>query len=216
MSTELLKQEIDNALDNSTLARTLGNFCKTYPGKRAASYAGVDFESIRDSIKEVKAYAADHVDEMIEKFTKNCEARGGHVFHATTQEAATEYVRNLVKEKGVKSIIKSKSMASEEIHMNKTLGEDGVLVQETDLGEFIIALEGNTPVHMVMPALHLNKEQVAELFTDYTEEKNEPIIAEEVKTARKVMREKFITADMGVSGANVAEASGRSAASASS
>lgn len=80
------------------------------------------------------------------------------------------------------------------------------MVQETDLGEFIIALEGNTPVHMVMPALHLNKEEVADLFTDYTKVKNEPIIAEEVKTARKVMREKFCTADMGVSGANVAVA----------
>ena len=91
-----------------------------------------------------------------------------------------EYVRNLVKEKGVQTIVKSKSMASEELHMNKVLGDDGVLVQETDLGEFIIALEGNTPVHMVMPALHLNKEQVADLFTDYTKEKNEPIIAEEV------------------------------------
>ena len=206
MSTELLKHEINIALDNSTLARTLGNFCKTYPGRREASYAGVDFEATRDGVKEVKRYAAEHVDEMIEEFTKNCTARGGHVFHATTHEAAQEYIRNLVKEKGVKTIIKSKSMASEEIHLNHALEEDGVLVQETDLGEFIIALEGNTPVHMVMPALHLNKEQVAELFTEYTHEKNEPIIAEEVKTARKVMREKFITADMGISGANVAVA----------
>ena len=206
MSTEALKQEISNALDNTTLARTLGNFCKTYPQRRLNSYAGVDFEETRDKIKEVKDYAAEHVDEMIDEFTKNCEARGGHVFHATTKEAALEYVRNLVKEKGVKSIIKSKSMASEEINMNHALSDDGVLVQETDLGEFIIALEKNTPVHMVMPALHLNKEQVADLFTEYTQEKNEPIIAEEVKTARKVMREKFITADMGVSGANIAVA----------
>lgn len=206
MSAEALKQEIAVALDNSTLARTLGNFCKTYPERRLKSYAGVDFEATRDKIKEVKGYAAEHVDEMIDEFTKNCTARGGQVFHATSQEAALEYIRNLVKEKGVKSIIKSKSMASEEIHLNHALEEDGVLVQETDLGEFIIALEGNTPVHMVMPALHLNKEQVADLFTDYTKEKNEPIIAEEVKTARKVMRNKFITADMGISGANVAVA----------
>ncbi|MEI3266105.1 MAG: hypothetical protein V8R85_02765 [Frisingicoccus sp.] len=77
-------------------------------------------------------------------------------------------------------------MASEELHFNKVLTDDGVLVQETDLGEFIIALEGNTPVHMVMPALHLNKEEVADLFTDYTKVKNAPVIAEEVKTARKL------------------------------
>ena len=206
MSSEGLKKEILNALDNPTLSRTLGNFCKTYPQRRLNVYKDVDFEEVQGQIKEVKTYAAQHVDEMIEKFTTNCEARGGHVFHAKSKEEAIEFVRNLVKEKGVKSIIKSKSMASEEINMNHVLGEDGVLVQETDLGEFIIALEKNTPVHMVMPALHLNKEEVADLFTDYTQTKNEPIISEEVKTARRVMREKFITADMGVSGANVAVA----------
>ncbi|MDO5455886.1 MAG: LUD domain-containing protein [Eubacteriales bacterium] len=206
MANEALKQEIQSALKNKTLSRTLGKFCETYPEKREKSYAGVDFEETRDNIRRVKGYAADHIDEMIEEFTKNCTARGGHVFRAKSPEEAIEYVRSVVKEKGVKTIVKSKSMASEEIHMNKILGDDGVLVQETDLGEFIIALEGNTPVHMVMPALHLNKEQVADLFTDYTKEKNEPVIAEEVKTARKVMREKFTHADMGVSGANVAVA----------
>ena len=206
MASLELKREIQEALKNTTLSRTLGTFCATYPAKREKSYAGVDFESTRDSIKEVKSYAAEHVDEMIEEFTKNCTARGGNVFHAHSTEEAMEYIRNLVKEKGVKTIVKSKSMASEELHMNHVLGDDGVLVQETDLGEFIIALEGNTPVHMVMPALHLNKEQVAEYFTEYTKVKNEPIIAEEVKTARRVMRDKFTHAEMGVSGANVAVA----------
>ena len=206
MASLELKREIQEALKNTTLSRTLGTFCATYPAKRAKSYAGVDFESTRDSIKEVKTYAAEHVDEMIEEFTKNCTARGGNVFHAHSTEEAMEYIRNLVKEKGVKTIVKSKSMASEELHMNQVLGDDGVLVQETDLGEFIIALEGNTPVHMVMPALHLNKEQVADYFTEYTKVKNEPIIAEEVKTARRVMRDKFTHAEMGVSGANVAVA----------
>ena len=172
MASLELKREIQEALKNTTLSRTLGTFCATYPAKREKSYAGVDFESTRDSIKEVKSYAAEHVDEMIEEFTKNCTARGGNVFHAHSTEEAMEYIRNLVKEKGVKTIVKSKSMASEELHMNHVLGDDGVLVQETDLGEFIIALEGNTPVHMVMPALHLNKEQVAEYFTEYTKVKN--------------------------------------------
>ncbi|MEI3267015.1 MAG: L-lactate dehydrogenase (quinone) large subunit LdhH [Frisingicoccus sp.] len=206
MSSEALKQEIRAALDNTTLARTLGTFCKTYPAKREKAYEGVDFEATRNKISEVKRYAADHVDEMIADFTKNCEARGGHVIVAKSKTEAMEKIRALVKEKNVKTIVKSKSMASEELHFNKVLTEDGVLVQETDLGEFIIALEGNTPVHMVMPALHLNKEEVADLFTDYTKVKNAPIIAEEVKTARKVMREKFCTADVGVSGANVAVA----------
>ena len=206
MANETLKQEIQSALDNATLGKTLGNFCKTYPARRINSYAGVDFEATRAGIKEVKGYAADHVDQMIEEFTANCTARGGVVFHAHSAEEGMEWIRNLVKEKGIKSIVKSKSMASEELKFNHTLAEDGVLVQETDLGEFIIALEGNTPVHMVMPALHLNRNQVAELFTEYTGVYNPPDIPEEVKTARRVMREKFQTADMGVSGANVAVA----------
>lgn len=206
MSSTELKQEIKSALDNNTLGRTLGNFCRTYPARREKSYEGVDFKLTQSKIKEVKSYAANHIDEMIENFTKNCEARGGHVFVAKNHEDAAEWIRNLVKEKGIKNIIKSKSMASEEIHINSVLEKDGVNVQETDLGEFIIALEGNTPVHMVMPALHLNKEQVADLFTDYTKTKNEPIISEEVRTARKVMRDKFTAADMGISGANIAVA----------
>ena len=182
MASEALKQEIQLALDNTTLGRTLGTFCKTYPARREKSYQGVDFKATQNMIKEVKSYAAEHVDEMIENFTKNYEARGGHVYHAKSKEDAMEWIRDLVKKKGIKSIVKSKSMASEEIHFNKILTDDGVLVQETDLGEFIISLEGNTPVHMVMPALHLNKEQVADLFTEYTKTKNKPIIAEEVKT----------------------------------
>ena len=206
MSSEELKQEIRAALDNATLSRTLGTFCKTYPAKREKAYVGVDFKATQEKIKEVKSYAADHVDEMIEKFTKNCTARGGKVFVAHSTDEAMEYIRGIVKDNNIKSIVKSKSMCSEELHFNKVLSDDGVLVQETDLGEFIIALEGNTPVHMVMPALHLNKEEVAELFTDYTKVENAPIISEEVKTARKVMRDRFIHADMGVSGANVAVA----------
>ena len=204
MADSELRQEIDKALKNSTLSRTLGTFCATYPAKREKAYADVDFEPTREKIKEVKMNAAGKVDELLAEFTKNCEAKGGHVYVAKSKEDATQWVRNLVKEKGVKTIVKSKSMASEEIHFNKVLTQDGVLVQETDLGEFIIALEGNTPVHMVMPALHLNKEQVADLFTDYTKVYNAPEISEEVKTARKEMRNKFITAEMGVSGANVA------------
>lgn len=206
MASEILNQEISEALKNSTLARTLGKFCETYPQRRLNSYVGVDFEATREKIKEVKNYSADHIDELIDEFIKNASARGTHVFRAKSTEEAMEHIRGIVKEKGIKTIVKSKSMASEELKFNHTLTEDGVLVQETDLGEFIIALEDNTPVHMVMPALHLNKEQVADLFTEYTKEPVLPEISEEVKTARKEMRNKFITADMGVSGANVAVA----------
>ena len=105
MSSEALKQEIRAALDNTTLARTLGTFCKTYPAKREKAYEGVDFEATREKISEVKRYAADHVDEMIAEFTKNCEARGGHVIVAKSKDEAMEKIRALVKEKNVKTKI---------------------------------------------------------------------------------------------------------------
>jgi len=204
MATDRLKLEIKQALDNATLGKTLGNFCRTYPDRRINSYAGVDFESNRESLKQVKSEAADHVDELLEMFTKNCTARGGNVFHAHSDKEASDYIRKLCKDLGIKSVVKSKSMASEEIGINHLLIEDGVKCDETDLGEFIIALDGSTPVHMVMPALYLNKEQVADLFNANTDIESKPVIAEEVKVARKVMREKFLAADMGMSGANVA------------
>lgn len=206
VDTISLKDEIKDALDNATLGRTLGNFCKTYPQRRLNSYKGVDFEQTQQAIKKVKSYAADHVDEMISEFKKNCEARGGHVVVVKSKEEAAEWVKNFIKEKDIKTAVKSKSMCSEEIHFNKILKDNGVECQETDLGEFIISLEENTPVHMVMPALHLNKEQVADLFSDYTKTDHAPVISEEVRTARKVMRDKFTHADLGVSGANVAVA----------
>ena len=161
-----LKEEIKDALDNATLGRTLGNFCKTYPKRRLNSYQGIDFKETQQAIKRVKTFAAEHVDEMISEFKKNCEARGGHVVVVKSKEEAAKWVENFLKEKDIKTAVKSKSMCSEEIHFNKILKDNGVDCQETDLGEFIISLEGNSPVHMVMPALHLNKEQVADYFSE--------------------------------------------------
>ena len=90
MASLELKREIQEALKNTTLSRTLGTFCATYPAKREKAYVGVDFEGTREKIREVKSYSAAHIDEMIEKFTKNCTARGGHVFHARSTEEAMD------------------------------------------------------------------------------------------------------------------------------
>ena len=93
MASEDLKREISSALDNATLGRTLGNFCKTYPARREKSYDGVDFQKTREKIAEVKSYAADHIDEIIAEFTTNCEARGGHVYHAKSTERSKDYCK---------------------------------------------------------------------------------------------------------------------------
>lgn len=204
MGNSELKKEISSALENNVLRGALERFAKAYPIAREKAYLGYDFEALRNKVHEVKSKSASNIEEMIDLFEKNATARGAKVIRAADGKEANDYVRKLAKEKNVQKVVKSKSMASEEILLNEALREDGVEVQETDLGEFIIAIAGHHPSHMVLPAIHLTKEQVADLFSNYTNRKNDPIISKLVKTARSVMRKKFLEADMGISGANMA------------
>lgn len=206
MSNELLKQEIERAMDNAPLQKALKNFTTAYPGNRARVYKGYDFEALREKVHEVKSYARDHLDEVMAEFIKNAEANGAHVFVAHSPEEAMDYALKLAKDNNVKLCVKSKSMASEEMHFNQNYEKAGITAQETDLGEFINSIAGDTPSHMVMPAIHYSKEDVADLFESYTKQPEEPVITKEVKTSRRVMRPKFLSAEMGVSGANVAVA----------
>src|SRR5208283_2424757 len=119
-------------------------------------------------------------------------------------QVVKDYITSLCKEKGVKKVVKSKSMASEEIHLNKHLARHGIQADETDLGEWIVQLAHQTPSHFVMPALHLTKEEISDLFS---KEVNKPLsndIQQLVKVARKELREKFFNAELGISGANIA------------
>jgi iron-sulfur cluster protein len=112
----------------------------------------------------------------------------------------------LARENGVKNVVKSKSMASEEIHLNHHLEAAGMRVSETDLGEWIVQLAGERPSHMVMPAIHMTKEQVAEVFSKEVKERLAADIPALVKLARKELRTRFLEAEMGISGANIAVA----------
>ena len=112
----------------------------------------------------------------------------------------------MAQEGGVKTIVKSKSMATEEIHLNPYLEKAGIEVGETDLGEWIIQLAGQTPSHMVMPAIHMTKEEVSELFSKEVNERLSADIPRLVKVARNELRPKFLQADMGISGGNMAVA----------
>ena len=193
---------ISKALKNQNLAGILDRW--NYPATRAKAYEGIDFEALRTRIAEIKGSAAGHLDELAEEFKKAAEARGAKVFRANSPQAAKDYIANLCREKGVKKIVKSKSMASEEIHLNQHLATFGIRSDETDLGEWILQLAHQTPSHMVMPALHLTKEEVSDLFSAETKQPQTSDIQQLVKVARKELREKFFNADMGISGANIA------------
>jgi iron-sulfur cluster protein len=205
MSTAF-KESIHSAVNNANLTGALGRFSEAYRISRAKAYEGVDFEEVRGRIAEVKGYAAAHLDELAEIFRKNAEARGAKVFRASDPESVNKYIQFVARENGVKSVVKSKSMASEEIHLNKHLEEAGIAVSETDLGEWIVQLAGERPSHMVMPAIHMTKEQVAEVFSKEVNQRLTADIPALVKLARKELRAKFLDAGMGVSGANIAVA----------
>ncbi len=199
-----LEVAIDKAVCNSNLTGALGRFSEAYAISRVKAYEGIDFEALRTRIAEIKSYSADHLDQMAEQFKKAAEARGAKVFRANSPKEAKDYITNLCKEKGVKKIVKSKSMASEEIHLNEHLAKNGIQANETDLGEWIIQLAGQKPSHMVMPAIHMTKEEVSDLFSKEVNERLTNDIPRLVKAARKELREKYFEADMGFSGGNMA------------
>ena len=200
------KQSIIDALANPNLTGALGNFSVAYRAGRAKAYEGIDFEALRTQIADVKSSASSHFDELAEQFARVAEARGTKVFRTNDPNAVKDYILRLAQERGVKHIVKSKSMATEEIHLNKHLEKAGIDVQETDLGEWIIQLAGQTPSHMVMPAIHMTKEEVADVFSDKVEDGQKPDIPKLVKFARGKLRPMFLNADMGISGANIAVA----------
>jgi len=197
-----MSASIHKALENQNLAGILDRW--NYPATRAKAFEGVDFEALRSKIADIKGDAAGHLDELAQTFKKNAEANGIKVFIAKSAEEARQYIADLCKEKDVKKIVKSKSMATEEIHLNHFLDEFGIQSDETDLGEWICQLAHQTPSHMVMPALHLTKEEISDLFAEETKQPLDNDIQKLVKVARKAIREKFFEADMGISGANIA------------
>ncbi len=200
------KKSIQEAVTNPVLTGALGKFSESYRASRAKAYAGIDFETLRGRIAEAKSRAAARLDELADRFAQAATAKGAKVVRLNSGAQVREYIAALAQEKAVKLVVKSKSMATEEIHLNPFLEERGIQVRETDLGEWILQLAGQRPSHMVMPAIHLTKEQVAELFSKEVNERLSTDIPRLVKVAREQLREKFLTADMGISGANIAVA----------
>ncbi len=200
------KHSIDRALHNANLTGALGKFSEAWRANRAKIYEGIDFEELRTRIAERKGYAADHLQELSDLFQKNAEAKGAKVFRSNDPEKVRAYILQVARDNNVRTVVKSKSMASEEIHLNSYLEKAGLQVKETDLGEWIIQLAGQTPSHMVMPAIHMTKEEVSDLFSKEVHERLSTDIPRLVKVARDELRSKFLEADMGISGANIAVA----------
>ena len=200
-----IRREIDEKLHDNVLRGALGRFAEAYPISRAKAFENVeDIEALRDQLRQMKSDTVEHLMEVADRFEAEATRRGAKVYRAADGKQVIDYLIKLCKEKDVHRIVKSKSMASEEIHLNHALEEAGLHVKETDLGEWIISIAGQKPSHMVMPAIHLNRQQVAEYFSQELGEKVEPDIPHMVQVARQNLRQEFLQADMGITGANFA------------
>jgi iron-sulfur cluster protein len=202
---EEYKEDLRRAMRNQFLGTTLDNFATAYRASRANAFAGMDLDSLIDEIAQGKDAAIPNLEELFETFKTHAEAAGAQVHVARTARQANEIIAAIGRENGVHKIVKGKSMTAEETFLNEHLETEGFQVTETDLGEWIIQLRGEGPSHMVMPAIHLSRREVAELFSTVTGEPQDPDdIDGMVKVARRELRQAFLEADMGVSGANFA------------
>ncbi len=198
------RKELRESLDNEFLREAMDKFATAYPVSRANAFRGLDEKAMIAEVADAKDAAARNMDGLYAQFKAEAEKRGVKVHMAKDAAEANEIIARIAKNSNCKKIVKSKSMTAEETLLNHRLEEDGLEVIETDLGEWIIQLRHEGPTHMVMPAIHLSRYQVADLFSEVTKQKQEVDIQRLVKVARRELRQHFATADMGISGANFA------------
>ncbi|PIE69086.1 MAG: (Fe-S)-binding protein [Deltaproteobacteria bacterium] len=196
------KKKVEEAIANPKLSKALHLFGDAYVGARERAFAGLDFEAMRQDLASIKEEVRVNREELLIEFIRNAEAAGSTVFVAKDTAEANAYVIDLAKKKKAGLIAKSKSMVSEEAHFNKALEAEGIRTAETDLGEWIVQLAGQRPSHLVMPAIHMFKEEVTELFSRETGEELTPEIRNLVDVARRQLRSKYFEADIGLTGAN--------------
>ncbi len=197
---------IDAALNATRQQDALHRFGDAYLEARQQALADLDFEALREGIAELKDEVGRHRQQYLDQFIELAEKAGAQVYRAADAAAANDYIVELAHRRGAKLAVKSKSMASEEIGLNQALRAAGVEALETDLGEWIVQLAGQRPSHMVMPAIHMFRDEVAALFGQVTGQAEPADIEPLVAVARQQLRDKFLQADMGISGANLAVA----------
>jgi L-lactate dehydrogenase complex protein LldF len=160
------------------------------------------WQELRRAGHEIRMHALTHLDRYLPMLEEKVTAAGGHVHWARDAEEARGIVLGLASEHGVRSIVKAKSMVSEEIDLNPALEARGIRVYETDLGEFIVQLAGQHPSHITAPALHMTKEEIAALFREKLRIDARPVPEELTEHARQRLRPEFLGAQMGISGGN--------------
>jgi len=201
------KANARQALSDQALQRSLTKMRSGFSAKRAEAAARMpEFETLRDQGRDLKNHILANLDFYLEQFEANVIKQGGQVHWARDAAEARQIVLDICHAADAKSVTKGKSMISEEIGLNDFLADNGIEPMETDLGEYIIQLRKEHPSHIIAPAIHLNKDQVADAFHaahaqyGYNRRLEEP--RELMNEARQVLRDKFLRADVGITGAN--------------
>ena len=201
------KENAHEALHDAALQKALNNMRSGFIERRALAAAELpEFEALRDSARDIKKHTLQHLDLYLEAYEKKVTESGGHVHFCRTPAEANAAVLAICKARGARTVTKGKSMISEEMGLNDALSRAAINPVETDLGEYIIQLRGEIPSHIIAPAVHLNKEQVeADFRRVHTHLPKDRVLTEPTQLlteARGVLRERFLAADVGITGAN--------------
>jgi L-lactate dehydrogenase complex protein LldF len=203
LSSETFHENARAALDDTQLRGALRNVTSLFAERRLSATRTVnDWEGLRTQARAIKDEVLLHLDEYLEQFVRNAESKGAVVHWARDAREANEVICSLAREKHARVIVKSKSMTTEETHLNDSLEAEGLQVIETDLGEYIIQLAHEVPSHIIAPAIHKTKKQIAELFTAELGIQPTDDVGKLTSTARIILRDRFAAADVGVSGVN--------------
>lgn len=195
------------ALANPPLQAALTRLTDTLMAGNRRGYAALaDSDQLRDHAKRIKEYTLAHLDQYLEKLEASVQRLGGRVHWAADAAEAKRIVVDIARQSNCKRAVKSKSMTTEEVHLNPALEQAGIEVTETDFGEFIIQLAGERPSHLVAPAVHHTRESICNILSKHTGQQLPDDAKSLALTGRRLLRDKFRVADMGISGANFAVA----------
>ena len=201
------KENAHDALADATLQRALGNVKTGFQEKRRHAVDGLpEFEALRDQGRDIKNHVLAHLDVYLERFEAKVQAAGGYVHWCRTPVEARETVLAICREREAKTVTKGKSMVAEEIGLNAFLEDNGIEPVETDLGEYIIQLRDEPPSHIIAPAIHVTRDQIAEDFrrshTDLDPARRLEEPQDFTDEARAKLRDRYFQADVGITGAN--------------
>ncbi|MFV0281761.1 MAG: LutB/LldF family L-lactate oxidation iron-sulfur protein [Rhodoblastus sp.] len=206
-TTPRFKDNAHKALGDPQLQEAMGKLRAGFTAaRRMAADKLPEFEALRDSARDIKNHTLAHLDLYLEAYEKKVRDSGGHVHFARTAEEARKVILDICAARGARTVTKGKSMISEEIALNDAMEKEGIAPIETDLGEYIIQLRGEIPSHIIGPAVHLTKDQVegdfrrAHTHLPAGRDLTEP--TQLLTEARGILREKFLAADIGITGAN--------------